>query len=71
MKINTKTCEFCRYCMNVNFAGIGREKSGINYWCRNINIPLFMREKTVCDNYQQIKKISSGNAYNFREVEND
>ncbi|MCF2611776.1 hypothetical protein [Fusobacterium perfoetens] len=66
MKINIKTCEFCRYCTNVAF-----DDAGINYWCRNINIPLLKREKTVCDKYQQVKKFNGGNSYNFREVEED
>lgn len=66
MKINIKTCEFCRYCTNVAF-----DDAGINYWCRNINIPLFTPDKTVCDNYQKVKNFSSHNGYNFREVEED
>lgn len=71
MKINIKTCEFCRYSMRVRFGGISNDKTGIRNWCRNINIPLLKREKTVCDKYQQVKKFNGGNSYNFREVEKD
>ena len=63
-----KSCEFCRYSMRVRFGEISSDKTEIRNWCRNINIPLFTPEETVCDNYQQIKKISSGNGYNFRKI---
>lgn len=54
--------------MRVRFGEISSDKTEIRNWCRNINIPLFTPEETVCDNYQQIKKISSGNGYNFRKI---
>ena len=71
MKINIKTCEFCRFSMLVRFGGISNDKTEIRNWCRNINIPLFTPDKTVCDNYQKVKNFSSHNGYNFREVEED